>query len=69
MRRDQLEHLLRTASTIVEEHDVVVFGSQAILATYTEDELPPETTFSIEADVTFLNDPNDEKSDQVDGNR
>lgn len=67
MNRQQLDHLLRAASTIVDEQDVVVFGSQAILGTFPEDKLPPEATFSIEADFTFFNDPNDDKSDAVDG--
>lgn len=67
MRRDQLEHILRAASTIVEDHDVIVIGSQAILGTYSEEQLPPEATFSIEADVTFFNDNDEMKSDQVDG--
>lgn len=45
MNRQQFEHLLRAASTIVDEQDVVVFGSQAILGTFSEDKLPPEATF------------------------
>src|SRR3954447_9209806 len=65
MTREQLQHLLRATSTIVNERDVVVFGSQAILASYSEDQLTPEATFSIEADFTFFDDPDDEKSDMV----
>lgn len=66
MRRDQLEHLLRAASRIADESDVVVFGSQAILGSRTEAELPPEVVASVEADLTFFDDPDDAKSDLVD---
>ena len=44
-----------------------MIGSQAILAVYSETELPPEATVSIEADIAFLDDGADEKADQVDG--
>lgn len=40
-------------------------GSQAILGTYDEDELPPEATASMEADLAFLNDPDRAKADGV----
>ena len=42
MRRDQLEHLIRAAGAIVQSDDVVVIGSQAILGSYGEDELPAQ---------------------------
>ena len=51
MKRSQLEHLLRSAAAIVEVTDLVVIGSQAILGTYPEWELPREATMSIEADI------------------
>lgn len=44
-----------------------MIGSQAILAAYSETELPPEATVSIEADIAFLDDSDDEKADRVDG--
>lgn len=44
-----------------------MIGSQAILATYSEDELPWEVTLSVEADIAFRNDPDEGKADQVDG--
>ncbi len=34
MRRDQLEHAIRTACQIIEQPEVIVVGSQAILGTY-----------------------------------
>lgn len=51
MRRDQLEHAIRAACQIVGTTEVIVVGSQAILGTYREDELPPEATMSAEVDV------------------
>ena len=32
MKREQLEHVLRAASTVVGERDILVVGSQAVLA-------------------------------------
>jgi Nucleotidyltransferase of unknown function (DUF6036) len=67
MRREQLEHVLRAAATITGDPDVLVIGSQSILGAIPEQRLPFEATASIEVDVTFFDDPQDEKSDQVDG--
>lgn len=66
MNREQLAHVLRAASRIVGESDVVVIGSQAILGSYDEHQLPDEAIASIEVDVTFLDDADDAKSDKVD---
>jgi hypothetical protein len=60
MRRDQLEHAIRTACQVIEQPAVVVVGSQAILGTFTEDQLPPEATMSIEIDILPIADDNDE---------
>ena len=60
MRRDQLEHAIRTACQIIGHPAVVVVGSQAILGSFTEDELPPEATMSIEIDILPLTDDHDE---------
>ncbi|MBK5216696.1 MAG: hypothetical protein JJE02_03845 [Propionibacteriales bacterium] len=51
MRRDQLEHAIRTACQIIQHSEVIVVGSQAILGTYDEDELPAAATMSIEVDI------------------
>lgn len=67
MKRAALEHILRAASRIVGEQDIVVIGSQSILGSFTENELPDPAVASIEADVAFFNDPDNVKSDQVDG--
>ena len=60
MRRDQLEHAIRTACQIIGHSEVIVVGSQAILGTYGEDELPVEATMSIEVDVLPIADSNEE---------
>lgn len=60
MRRDQLEHAIRTACQIIEHLAVVVVGSQSILGTFTEDELPSEATMSLEIDILPLAADNDE---------
>lgn len=52
---------------IAEQPDVVVLGSQSILASFEESQLPPQAVYSIEADITFLDDGDDDKSDRVDG--
>jgi hypothetical protein len=67
VRRAQLEHLLRAASTISGERDVLVIGSQSVLASLPETDLPVEATGSIEADMAFFDDPDDLLADQVDG--
>lgn len=36
MRRDQLEHAIRTACQIIRQPELIVVGSQAILGTYDE---------------------------------
>jgi uncharacterized nucleotidyltransferase DUF6036 len=51
MRRDQLEHAIRTACQIIDVPEVIVVGSQAILGTYREDQLPAAATMSVEIDI------------------
>ena len=60
MRRDQLEHAIRTACQIIGHDAVVVVGSQSILGSFTEDELPAEATMSAEIDILPLAGSNDE---------
>lgn len=67
MKREQLEHLIRAAGSIVDVDEMLIIGSQAILGTHSEDELPPDVTMSIEADLAFFDDPLESKSDLVDG--
>jgi len=62
MRREHLDHLLRAASQIVGDRDLLVVGSQSVLGTWDEDDLPPAVTLSIEADLAPLDDPDETKA-------
>lgn len=65
MRREHLDHLLRAASQIIGERDLLVVGSQSVLGTWDEEELPPAVVLSIEADLAPLDDPDETKSTQI----
>lgn len=65
MRREHLDHLLRAASQIIGERDLLVVGSQSVLSTWDEDELPPAVVLSIEADLAPFDDPDEIKSTQI----
>ena len=67
MNREHLAHVLRSAACIVGDEEIVVIGSQAILASFSETDLPAEAVWSVEADVAFRDDPDESKADQVDG--
>lgn len=67
MRREDLEHLIRAAGAILGERDLIVIGSQAILASFREGELPAPVSRSVEADIVPLDDADGRKSDVVDG--
>jgi hypothetical protein len=67
MKREELEHVLRAASRIVEQRDFLVIGSAAILGTYSEDVLPHAASRSEEADLAPFDDPTGEKSAAVEG--
>ncbi|MCU1699147.1 MAG: hypothetical protein JWR34_5210 [Mycobacterium sp.] len=58
MRRDQLEHAIRAACQITRQTEVIVVGSQAILGTYPEYELPTVATRSMEVDILPITDDN-----------
>ena len=66
MRRDQLEHLIRAAGSLIGDDTVIVIGSQAILATVPA---PADEALlrSMEADLLPLDDPLEEKADLIDG--
>jgi hypothetical protein len=70
MRRDQLEHAIRTACQIIGRPEVIVVGSQAILGTFREDELPRQATMSSEIDILPIADSNEETmqlGDRIEG--
>lgn len=63
MNINQLEHIIRAASSITDRYELIIFGSQAILATISNG--PKELYFSEEADVCI---PDSEKLvDLIDG--
>jgi hypothetical protein len=49
MNRAALEHVLRAAAAVANEHDIVVIGSQAVLGQFPD--APDALLASIEADV------------------
>ncbi|MGH3755879.1 MAG: DUF6036 family nucleotidyltransferase [Pseudonocardiaceae bacterium] len=67
MNREQLEHLLRAASQIADDPNVVVLGSQSIPGSFPDTALPDEAIGSIEADLAFFDDEDEVKSNRVDG--
>ena len=60
MRRDQLEHAIRAACQIIGRPEVIMVGSQAILGTFGEDELPRQATMSGEIDILPIAESNEE---------
>ncbi len=66
MKREQLEHVLRAASRIVDSAELLVIGSQSVLATWDERRLPKAAVRSMEVDVAAL-DGDERKSDLIDG--
>ena len=68
MNRQQLAHILRAACEVTGDPDVVVVGSQSILGTYDEDDLPPAVMMSMEADLAWQRDSGDrERAETVNG--
>jgi hypothetical protein len=55
--REQLAHLLRLAASVADNEEVIVVDSQPILGSYDDNELREPAHASIEADVSFTNDP------------
>ncbi|WP_289019982.1 hypothetical protein [uncultured Ornithinimicrobium sp.] len=70
MNRQELARLLMAACDVTKDPEVLVMGSQAVLGTWDEDELPPEATASMEVGIAFLDDgPDRKKADMVEGAR
>jgi len=67
MRNEQLEHIIRAAATVTGQDNIVIIGSQAILASYRHEQLPDEITKSVEADVFYLANNNEDLIDTIDG--
>lgn len=68
MTREQLAHVLRAAAQIANDPGILVVGSQAILASHSEEELPDVAWLSVEADLAFFDEIGGQaKADDVDG--
>lgn len=67
MNRAQLAHILRAASEIVDDPKILVIGSQSVLGSFDEDDLPDAATTSMEVDLAYFDDVDDSKGDAVDG--
>ena len=67
MKREQLEHVLRAAAQIAHARDIIVLGSQAILGSVADEDLPVEASRSIEVDLAFVVDPDGSRAHAVDG--
>lgn len=68
MDRKALAHILRAACQVTGDPEVLVLGSQSILGTYEESELPAPATMSMEADLAWLADSaNRERAEKVNG--
>jgi len=63
MRREQLEHVIRACADLAADDDIVVVGSQAILAQHPD--APPALLVSVEADVFPRGHP--DRADVIDG--
>lgn len=66
LKREELEHLARAAGGIVGVDRILVIGSQSVLGSYSENDLPPEATVSDEADIAFFDDPNGDRATLLD---
>jgi len=64
LTRGELEHVIRACAEVAQDDDIVVLGSQAILAQYPD--APASLRASVEADVYPRNHP--ERADLIDGN-
>ncbi len=67
MRRDELEHLIRAAGSILRVDCLLIIGSQSILGAFSEERLPVEATLSREADIVPPNDEDERLADLIDG--
>lgn len=56
MKRSELEDAIRVAAELIRQDQFLIIGSQAILGSYTEDELPELVTMSQEVDIATWRD-------------
>ena len=63
VKRSQLEHIIRAATTIADDDELIIVGSQAVLGQFPD--APAELLVSVEADVYPRNHP--ERWELIDG--
>lgn len=63
MKRHELEHVIRAAAGIADDHEIIVIGSQAVLGSIPD--APPSLLVSVEADVIPKNRP--ERAELIEG--
>lgn len=56
MNRQELQLAILTATNLINQHEVLIIGSQSILGSYDEDDLPSRATASQEIDIAPLED-------------
>ena len=66
MRREEFEHTIRAAGSILGANEVLVIGSQALHASVSA-ELPDAAQRSVEVDVAIFGDSDGSKADLIDG--
>jgi hypothetical protein len=66
MNKEEFDHAIGVAGSIINESSLLVIGSQAAHGSISG-ELPPEAMRSIEVDVAAFDDPDGAESDLIDG--
>jgi len=66
VKRSEFDHAIRAAGSILGESEILVFGSQAVHGSLTDD-LPEEAQRSIEVDIVAFDDTDARKADLIDG--
>jgi Nucleotidyltransferase of unknown function (DUF6036) len=66
VNREQFDHALRAAASVLGESELMVIGSQAIHGSL-RGPLPAEAERSIEVDIVAFDDPDSTKADLIDG--
>ena len=59
MTRDELEEAIRQATRVTQQREVLIIGSQAILGSFNEVQLPERATLSEEVDIAPITDDED----------
>ncbi|MDR1013386.1 MAG: hypothetical protein LBL86_00155 [Coriobacteriales bacterium] len=65
MNNREIEHIIRACVGITGREEVVVIGSQAILASFDASRLPTDATVSSEADILFFGDDDQRLAEQT----